>query len=276
LIEKKFFIIYNFRGICNYIDNNFLRIKNEDEVNKEKIISCHFMNLQDFDDLYKLLQDNNYFIDTKHVDNYIVNKYNSLCNSRSDINEHLPTLYEYALKCESVLELGVRGVVSSWAFLNGLINNNKNKKELFLNDLDSCDIDELLNHSKNTDVIVEYKWIDDLKLEFDNNRTFDLVFIDTWHVYAQLKRELEKFSKITNKYIIMHDTEVDAIFGETIRNGWNAVDQSKITGFPVDEINCGLTKAVYNFLYENKNWRMLKHYVNNNGLTILEKIGENE
>ena len=136
-----------------------------------------------------------------------------------------------------------------------------------------CEINEILTYSKNTDVVIEYKWIDDLKLEFDNNRTFDMVFIDTWHVYAQLKRELEKYSKITNKYIIMHDTEVDAVFGETIRNGWNAIEQSETTEFSVDEINCGLNKAVYNFLYKNKNWRMLKHYVNNNGLTILEKIG---
>lgn len=28
-------------------------------------------------------------------------------------------------------------------------------------------------------------------------------FIDTWHVYEELKRELNKFSKITNKYIIL-------------------------------------------------------------------------
>ena len=27
-----------------------------------------------------------------------------------------------------------------------------------------------------------------------------MTFIDTWHVYAQLKRELKKFSRFTNKY----------------------------------------------------------------------------
>ena len=278
LIDGELFLIHNFRGKCSYIDNNSLILKNENEVNVNKIVTCHFMNLQDFDDFYELLQKNNYFIETKHEpkvkheNSYVFNKYKKLCNIKSDINEHLPTLYEYALQCESILELGVRGVISSWAFLNGLINNKKTKKELFLNDIESCDINEILKYSKNKDVVIEYEWIDDLKLEFDNNRTFDMVFIDTWHVYAQLKRELEKYSKISNKYIIMHDTEVDAIVGETIRNGWNATEQSEITGFSVDEINCGLNKAVYNFLYENKNWRMLKHYVNNNGLTILEKI----
>jgi hypothetical protein len=46
-------------------------------------------------------------------------KYNELCNIPSDINEHLPTLYKYACECDSILELGVRGCVSSWAFLMG-------------------------------------------------------------------------------------------------------------------------------------------------------------
>jgi hypothetical protein len=56
-----------------------------------------------------------------------------------------------------------------------------------------------------------------LLLEF--NETFDLTFIDTWHIYGELNRELEKFSKTTNKYIIMHDTTIDEWHGETIRNG---------------------------------------------------------
>ena len=40
----------------------------------------------------------------------IVDKYNTLCKTPSDINEHLPTLEKYA----SIFETGVRGVISSW------------------------------------------------------------------------------------------------------------------------------------------------------------------
>jgi hypothetical protein len=43
-------------------------------------------------------------------------KYNDVANSFSDINEHIPTLYEYAKNCEVIAEMGVRGVVSTWAF----------------------------------------------------------------------------------------------------------------------------------------------------------------
>ena len=70
----------------------------------------------------------------------------------------------------------------------------------------------------------------------------------------------------------MHDTTVDGIYGETIRNKWNAIEQSKTTGFPIDEINKGLTPAITEFLNNNKNWKQKKIFTNNNGLTILEKI----
>jgi hypothetical protein len=285
LIEEEVFLIYNFRGRCSYVDGNSLYIKPESELDKTKIITCHFMNLNDFDDLYKILQENNYFIkpifqtivekdDINKNKIFIFNKYKSLCEIKSDINEHLPTIFNYASKCVSVLETGANCYGSSWAFLSGLLHNDENSKEkrLFLNDIYQRDIKELLLYSNQLDLKVECKWINNLELEFENNDTFDIIFIDTWHVYAQLKRELNKFSKISNKYIMLHHTEVDAIYGETIRVGWNALEQSKQSGFSVDEINCGLNKAVYEFLYSNKNWRMLEHYTNNNGLTILEKI----
>ena len=202
--------------------------------------------------------------------NLIEKKYNILKNTVSDINEHLPTLAKYAQECESIIELGVRGCISSWAFVFGLLNNNKKIKKILLNDITECDINELLNITKDLDIITEYNWINDLELNITEN--VDLVFIDTWHVYGQLKRELDKFSKITNKYIIMHDTTVDGIVGETIRNGWNAQQQSIETGFPIEEINCGLWKAIEEFLDNNNNWKLKERYTNNNGLTILEKI----
>jgi hypothetical protein len=47
----------------------------------------------------------------------IENKYNELVNTSSDINEHLPTLRRYAEDCEHITEMGVRWVVSTYAFL---------------------------------------------------------------------------------------------------------------------------------------------------------------
>ena len=209
----------------------------------------------------------------------IKENYSLFCINRNpkinceDITEHLPTLYQYAKECDSVFETGVRGCVSSWSFLYGLLdnNNNESRKRFLLNDIVVCDINDLLIAGSEFDNIeIKYEWKNNLLLDFSEK--YDLTFIDTWHVFGQLKRELDKFSKITNKYIIMHDTTVDEIVGETIRNSWNPIEQSKSSGIPVDEITCGLWKAVEEFLENNKQWVLKERYVNNNGLTILEKI----
>lgn len=198
------------------------------------------------------------------------NKYNFLCDSPSDINEHLPVLYKYAKECESVIECGVRGCVSSWALVFGLLNNDKKIKKILLNDKMECNIDELLNETKTLPIEISYQWKNNLDLELTSN--YDMVFIDTWHVYGHLKRELAKFSLITNKYILMHDTTIDEIDGETIRCGWNVNEQSEETGYPVDEIKSGLNKAIIEFLETNTNWILVEKLTNNNGLTILKRI----
>lgn len=209
-------------------------------------------------------------------------KYIKLCNTYSDINEHLPTLKEYAQVCNTVFETGVRGVVSSYALLYGLVKNpNVSIKQIYMNDIDMCDINEFIKIAEANNVLVKYEWINNLDLQFSNTESYDLTFIDTWHVYGQLKRELEKFSKITNKYIIMHDTEIDGIHGETKRSGGlyndlfnnNNLDTivSK-TKIPKDEILKGLLPAIDEFLIANTNWIMEKQYKNNNGLTILKRI----
>ena len=159
-------------------------------------------------------------------------KYNSLCNTSSDINEHLPILFKYAKECETIIECGVRGCVSSWALVFGLLNNNSDNKQILLNDKYECDINELLNKTNDLPIIIHYQWINNLDLQLTNN--YDIVFIDTWHVYGHLKRELTKFGPIINKYIIMHDTTIDEIDGETIRCGWNTEQQSQDTGYPVE------------------------------------------
>ncbi len=202
--------------------------------------------------------------------NAVRQKYEILCRERSDINEHLPTLYRYATDCETIFETGVRGCVSSWALTYGLLNNKKDKKSLFMNDIEPCKIDDLLNATKNLKIEMRYKWINNLQLELPGN--VDLTFIDTWHIYGQLKRELAKFSKVTNKYIIMHDTTVDEIHGESIRGRMDIHAQARSSGYTIEEISCGLQRAIDEFLTENSEWKLYERFTNNNGLTILKRI----
>lgn len=203
--------------------------------------------------------------------NRIANKYEFLCNVPSDINEHLQTLCKYASECESIMETGVRGCVSSWALVNGLLNNGSVNKSILLNDILPCDINELYECvMEDKSVNLSCQWMNNLEL--DLTQEFDLVFIDTWHIYGQLKRELAKFSPLTKKYIIMHDTTIDEIVGETIRNNWDPVKQSKESSFPIEEITKGLGPAITEFLEANPDWILLEKFTNNNGLTVLKRI----
>lgn len=193
-------------------------------------------------------------------------------NKRSDINEHMQTLFEYTKRCESVLELGVRECVSSWAFLKGLVENEKVKKRLICNDLyRSPQIDSVLAMSQKLECNTVFLEINDLHIDLQGEE-IDLCFIDTWHVYGHLKRELKKFAPSTRKYIIMHDTEVDKEYGESLRCGLNIKSQSEATGIPEDEIRQGLGKAVQEFLDGNPEWTVDMVKKNNNGLTVLKRV----
>jgi len=205
-------------------------------------------------------------------DKLIYKKYLKLAHINSDIFEHLPTLYRYSRECDTILESGVRNCVSSWAFASGLLHSHKEgNKKLLLNDINKSDeaaeLVNLVNLLPN--LKIEEHWISNLELEIEPT---DMVFIDTWHVYGQLKRELAKFRNIAKKYIILHDTTVDGEKGETIRRGWNAEQQSLETGIPVEEILRGLWAAVEEFLKDNDEWELVHRYKNCNGLTILRRV----
>ena len=193
--------------------------------------------------------------------------YKQLCKTPSDINEHLPILYKYGMECRSILELGVRGCVSSWAFLNA------RPDLLILNDIQPCDVIHLQEVAKREKLRVETIWGNDLEITVPE---VDLVFIDTYHVYGQLKRELAKFGKLARGYIIMHDTEVDGVMGECLRNGWDPRRMAQITGIPFEEHLKGLQPAIDEFLAEHPYWILHEVFKNNNGLTVLKRISKHE
>jgi hypothetical protein len=187
--------------------------------------------------------------------------YDIACTRPSDINEHLPTLRLLSTMCSSVVECGVRDVVSSYAFLSGLPPTGR---LTLIDPYRSSNVSEFLQ------AMPRASFVHASDLDCPLVET-DFLFIDTWHVYGQLKRELARWHPVVHKYIAMHDTEVDGIHGETIRNGWDPVKQSQESGIPVNEITKGLLPAITEFLAEHPEWTMLARYRNNNGLTVLMK-----
>ena len=201
----------------------------------------------------------------------VKDKYERVCKWKSDINQHLPTLCKYAKECTSVMELGVRGVVSTWAFLWGLLQNQKSyvPRILIVNDIQKCNLDELMKASRHLPVVVKAHWGSDLEMPIDH--AVDLVFIDTWHVYGQLKRELERFAPYARKYIIMHDTETFGRTGEAKRKG-NVKDMMRQTGYTQDEVEKGLLYALEEFMEAHADeWEVAEVFTNNNGLTVLRR-----
>ena len=176
------------------------------------------------------------------------NIYNQRCSMPSDINEHLPTLKKYAEECDHITEMGVRWVVSTFAFMMG-----KPKK------LISIDIDPVEKHGIQTiDLIslaktagVEFEFVlgDTTEIEIEET---DFLFIDTLHTYTQLKKELALHPSKVKKYIGFHDTTTFAQVGE------------------YKEV--GLWPAIEEFLNSNPEWVIAEKFENNNGLTILKRI----
>jgi hypothetical protein len=195
--------------------------------------------------------------------------YDYLCQTPSDINEHLVTLKQYAQKCDHVTELGVRDVVSSFAIAQGLLENGSSKKKhIMVDPVRSAQVHPFLQLETVSGIEPVFHEQSDLVCPLEST---DMLFIDSWHIEGQLKRELARWNTHVNKFIILHDTEIDAIFGETIRCGWDANAQSIETGFPMGEILRGLQPAIDEFLSHHLEWYVLEHFKNNNGLTILKR-----
>ncbi len=210
------------------------------------------------------MPDNSYTVDEclEHVRN---------SSASIDICEHLDTLREYASKCDSVTELGVRWVVSTWALMAG------RPKKLTSFDIHhfgiyGVDPETLDNAASNAGVI--FKFYQEDVLTTDKLFETDLLFIDTIHSFKQLSMELHLHANKVKKYIVFHDT---SSFGEMdeaeIRPnpGWS----KELLGYyntlgPAQGINA----AIIEFLTVNPEWRVDKLFTNNNGLMIITRINE--
>ena len=174
------------------------------------------------------------------------NKYEQLCNVKSDINEHLPTLKRYADECSHITEMGVRGCVSTIALLMG-------KPHIMVSyDIVDCPVQEAYEMSKG---ITDFKFIkaDTLKITIEPT---DLLFIDTLHNYTQLSQELDLHAKNVSDYIIFHDTTSFRDVGESY------------SGKPEK----GIWQAILDFIKDNPEWKIAELFTNNNGLTIIRRV----
>ena len=180
----------------------------------------------------------------------LVEKYEEACRTKSDINEHLPTLKKYADECNHITEFGTRTGKSTWAWLMSSAKTIR----CFDNDMG------VTKYIKNHHIVAEqlkkdftFTCVSTIAKGLEIEPT-DLLFVDTLHTYEQVITELKMHSNKVRKYILFHDT--------------SSIPSSKKSFIVEKEIN----KAIDEFLITNKDWILKERFANNHGLTILERI----
>jgi hypothetical protein len=188
-------------------------------------------------------------------------KYEEKINTYSDIYEHLPTLKKYSEECKTIVEMGVRTIVSTWAFLA-----SKPRKLISLDLISPFLFGENISdvYDAASEAGIEFEFIESDSLTYEMPLS-DLLFVDTIHTYLQLKKELNRHHKNTKKYIILHDTNIFGYVDET--EYYYGRGEKKHTNLPE-----GLCAAIDEFLNENREWVLWERRSNNNGLTILKRI----
>jgi hypothetical protein len=195
-------------------------------------------------------------------------QYEINCNTPSDINEHIPLLKKLSSECSTVVEIGLRSVVSTWGLLEGLAESSSKKKTYVGIDL-CAPIQAKLDMAKclAENNKIEFNFIEENSMYAEIDQT-DLLFIDSLHTYAHLTYELERYSGRVTKYIAMHDTSAP----------WGDMDDSLYYGnyseYPkyIDKTKRGLWPAVVDFLARHPEWKLEARHENCHGFTILKRV----
>jgi len=197
--------------------------------------------------------------------------YDLKCYQPSDINEHVSVLKQLAAQCSSVMEIGIRSMVSTWGVLQGLSENVSNSQSYIGIDLNyppAATFNLARRLARENGIFFQFWKQNDMTINIEDVPFIDLLFIDSLHTYCHLTYELEKFSPKTLKYIAMHDTSAP----------WGDKEDSQYTGdyseYPksFDRTKKGLWPAVEGFLKRHPEWALKERRFNNHGLTILKRV----
>jgi len=165
----------------------------------------------------------------------LLQMFEEACSTPSDNNEHCAKLHELAKECNHITEFGVmfgRSTISFLAARPDTLISYDIKKQEIVNKIEKFAEEEGLA----------------FVFKLEDSRTVaiaktDLLYIDTEHTYEQLRVELFGHGHKVQKYIVMHDT---AAFPE-------------------------MGKAIDEFL-EQGFFQIKEIFLNNNGLTVLERV----
>jgi hypothetical protein len=148
---------------------------------------------------------------------------------------HFKTILNYAKRSNHVTEIGM-----NWPYFTWLLLSTYPKHIVSYDLVANTERDNLIESAKIASI--------DFKLGIKNKGRFynidktDLLLINAVNRYHRIYDELNSYSKMINKYILIYNT-----ISHKVR------------------IN-----PIYQFLKINTNWKMVKHLKRNNGLMVLE------
>ena len=198
------------------------------------------------------------------MENYLIELMNRTLMTKDDGGEqyfeHVLTFFSIALqmKTKKILELGVRNGGSSYPFLVACKSLGGH--------LTSVDINSSV--WKAPEDLAEYQtFIQSDAIEFLTNNTekYDLIYVDDWHSYPHVKRELEEIDRISdeNTIILLHD-----LMGQNCHpHFFNPISHDEQSEWGIG----GPYRAVEELDKEKWEWMTIP---TNHGLTILRKKGK--
>lgn len=212
--------------------------------------------------------------------------FQSLWRCPSPFQRWIPTLDDLASDCRSILELGARNSIITWALLHGLCIRSLSlspdsiptpgwttgewRRKYILNDLKPFNVNDLLRISEPYGVLMEFYWQNDLSL--DMYESVDMVVIDTLRVYAHLKKELEKFSRYCRRYIVVLNTTVYHDESEMAKKSNAEIEHVCVKyGYKKKDVVRGLMPAILEFLESNGRWTIHEVIHDGSGLVVLLK-----
>lgn len=184
---------------------------------------------------------------------------NKVKNGLGDSDKHLLTLFSIvlSLNCKNVLELGVRNGDTTLPFLLAVAETNGNLESVDINPTNFvCPLEYKKHWNFHQTNALEF-----LKIKVEEKTKYDLIYVDDWHSYEHVKKELEYIDIITSPggIVLLHDL----MYGNTCP--YYHVD---LTVCSPQWANGGPYRAVAEL---NPNFWEFATIPVNNGLTILRK-----
>jgi len=192
---------------------------------------------------------------------------------RTDINEHLPIIYDEAMRTKPklIVELGVRGGESTFVFERVAKQFGAKLVSVDINNcLKSCMYDQWLFVQESD--IVFAKRFKEFARQHKFDPSIDLLFIDTSHLYEHTVEEIRLWFPYLSAgaKVIFHDTNMGLIYRRKDGSkgaGWNN-DRGVIRAIE-DYLHVSLDER-YEFVTNINGWT-LRHIPTCSGLTILDQ-----